>query len=71
MSGKELENNGKDAILNSNEELLEIHQQFLEAFERLDNFIHKLIAEVFPEKHSGGMASSLYDDAMKNDKKKE
>jgi len=71
MDKKELKNDKNDVIVNSSEELLEIYRQFLEAFERLDNFIHKRIVEVKPEKVKGLMASSLYDDFIERKKKKE
>ena len=65
---KGLKTSEKDVIVNK-EELEEIYIQFLEDFNRLDDFIHKRIMEAVPEKFSGGMASSFYDDTMK--KKKE
>lgn len=69
MDKKELKNDENNVIVDDSEELLEIYKRFLEDFERLDNFIHKRIAEVSPEKHTGGMTSSLYDDVMKRKKK--
>jgi len=70
MDEKELKDNRKNVILD-NEELLEIYGQFLEVFERLDNFIHKRLVEVKPEKVKGSMVSSLYDDFIEGKKRKE